>query len=61
MRRLTSATATQTTPSFEPSAAQAQQQTAGAQLTGQPLAGSGDPNVNAALTLLCHLQLSAPA
>ncbi len=26
-----------------------------------PLAGSSDPSVNAALALLCHLQVSAPS
>jgi hypothetical protein len=57
MRRLASATATQATSSFEPGTAQA----AGAPPTGQPLAGTADPKVNAALTLLCHLQISPPA
>jgi hypothetical protein len=61
MRRLASASATQARPSFEPSAAQAQQRATGAQPTGVPLAGTSDPNVNAALALLCHLQVSAPA
>jgi hypothetical protein len=61
MRRLASAGARQATPSFKPSAAQAQQQAAGTQPTGQPLAGTSDPNLNAALALLCHLQVSAPA
>jgi hypothetical protein len=57
MGRLAAATATQATPSFEPSAAQAQQQASGAQPTGQPLAGTGNANVDAALAALCHLQL----
>jgi hypothetical protein len=61
LRRLAPATATQGTPAFQPSAAQARQQASGAPLTGAPLAGTSDPAVNAALTLLCHLQVSAPA
>jgi hypothetical protein len=60
MRRLASATATQATAPFEASAAQAQQEAAGAQPTGQPLAGTSDAGVNAALAELCHLQISAP-
>jgi hypothetical protein len=58
IRRLASAPATQTRSSFEPSAAR---QAVGAPPTGLPLAGTGDPNVDAALTLLCHLQVAPPA
>jgi hypothetical protein len=61
LRRLAAATATQATPAFLPSAAQAGRQASGAPLTGVPLAGASDPAVNAALALLCHLQVSAPA
>jgi hypothetical protein len=61
LRRLAAATATQAAPAFQPSPAQAQQQASGAPLAGVPLAGTSDPAVNAALALLCHLQVSAPA
>ena len=56
---LASATATQATKDFVPSAAQGQQEATGAPLTGQPLAGAGDAEVTAALSALCHLQISA--
>jgi hypothetical protein len=52
--RLLSAQATQSTPGFVASAAQAT--TRGAP-TGRTLAGSIDPGVNAALAFLCHLQV----
>jgi microsomal dipeptidase-like Zn-dependent dipeptidase len=73
MNRLASATATQATAPFEPSTTQTAQEQAAADgdapspaatpsapLIGQPLAGSADSTVNAALAALCHLQLSAP-
>jgi hypothetical protein len=60
MRRLASATATQRTAPFEASATQSRQEASGAQPTGQPLAGVGDRNVDAALAQLCRLQVSAP-
>jgi molybdenum cofactor biosynthesis enzyme len=59
MARLASATATQQTAPFEASAAQSERQAAGDALTGQPLAGAGNAQVTAALSALCHLQLSA--
>jgi hypothetical protein len=52
--RLLAARATQAQPSFEPSAAQA---ASGGALTGRTLAGTSNPRLNAALTLLCHLQV----
>jgi hypothetical protein len=55
--RLLSAQAAQTSPGFVPSDAQAA--TRGAP-TGRTLAGSIDPSLNAALTLLCHLQVQSP-
>lgn len=55
MTRLASATATQQTAPFEAAAAQA----AGVAPTGRPLAGAGDAQVTAALSALCHLQISA--
>jgi hypothetical protein len=61
MRRLAGATATQSAPAFQASPQQTQQQASGAPLTGVPLAGTGDPSLDAALALLCHLQVSAPA
>jgi hypothetical protein len=60
MARLASATATQATTSFEAGATQSAQQAAGEQPTGQPLAGTADTTVTAALAALCHLQVSAP-
>ena len=70
MGRLASATATQTTAPFEAGATQSAQQAAGKQptgqplatrqLTSQPLASATDATVTAALTALCHLQISAP-
>jgi hypothetical protein len=59
MRRVGSASATQVTAPFEPGAAQAEQPSTPP--TGQPLAGTADPTVNAALAALCHLQVSAPS
>jgi hypothetical protein len=76
MARLASATATQTTAPFEAGATQAAQQAAGEQPTGTPLVtqqvasqplatqtpltGAADATVTAALSVLCHLQLSVP-
>jgi hypothetical protein len=57
MHRLASAKARATTPRFEPSAAPG----AAAVPTGRPLAGSGNARADAALTMLCRLQVSAPA
>jgi hypothetical protein len=57
MRRLGAARA-HTTSQFEPSPAQ---RPGTAQLTGRPLAGTGDENADAALALLCQLQVSALA
>jgi hypothetical protein len=57
MRRLTSARARTTTASFEPSPAQR----TGAVPTGRPLAGTGNTDTDAALALLCQLQVSALA
>jgi hypothetical protein len=59
MGRLATASATQATAPFVASAPQAEQQAAGAQPTGQPLAGTADATVTSALAALCHLQLSA--
>jgi hypothetical protein len=53
MARLRSAEATQVHADFVPSAAQA----TASRLTGRALAGSLDPRLNAALALLCHLQV----
>ncbi|HET6509180.1 MAG TPA: Coagulation factor 5/8 type domain-containing protein [Baekduia sp.] len=61
MTRLAAATATQRTAPFEASADQAAQQADGAAPTGQPLVGAGDAQVTAALSALCHLQLSLPS
>jgi hypothetical protein len=58
--RLAAATATQTTAPFEAGATQAAQQAAGEQPTGQPLVGAGDAQLTAALSALCHLQISVP-
>jgi hypothetical protein len=54
MRRVLGAKATAAPRVFIPSAA-----TAGARgrLTGKPLAGTSDPKLNAALALLCNLQM----
>jgi hypothetical protein len=52
--RLLSARATQATPGFAPSPAQAASHGA---VTGQTLAGSSNPRLNSALALLCHLQV----
>jgi hypothetical protein len=52
--RLLSAQATQAAPGFTPSRAQAARRGA---VTGQTLAGSSSPRLNAALALLCHLQV----
>ena len=56
MRRLASARATATTARFEPGAL-----TRATAPTGQPLAGTGSANANAALAMLCQLQVSALA
>jgi hypothetical protein len=53
MARLRSAEATQVHADFVPSAANA----TASGLTGRALAGSLDPRLNAALALLCHLQV----
>jgi hypothetical protein len=56
MRRVLSAKASALPRRFVPSAA-----TAGARgrVTGRPLAGTSDPRLNAALTMLCNLQASS--
>jgi hypothetical protein len=54
LRRLKAATATPATRAFRPAAAQA---AAGGRPTGQTLAGTADPRLNAALALLCSLQI----
>jgi hypothetical protein len=54
MRRVSSAKARLTAARFEP-------QAGAARLTGRPLAGSGDTRTDAALALLCRLQVSALA
>jgi microsomal dipeptidase-like Zn-dependent dipeptidase len=53
MRRLTTVKARATTARFEPGTVRA------AQLTGRTLAGSGSATTDAALTMLCQLQVSA--
>ena len=55
-RLMLSARAAQTQREFVPSAAQAAAATRGAP-TGRTLAGSGNPRLNQALALLCHLQV----
>jgi hypothetical protein len=57
MRRLASARATATPSRFEPGVAPPR----AAVPTGRPLASTGDTNTDAALTLLCQLQVSALA
>jgi microsomal dipeptidase-like Zn-dependent dipeptidase len=54
LRRLQAATATRAPRAFRPSAAQA---AAGGRPTGRTLAGTADPRLNAALALLCSLQM----
>jgi hypothetical protein len=54
MRRLAAARARSTTSRFEPRAG-------AARLSGRPLAGTGDGKADAALALLCRLQVSALA
>jgi hypothetical protein len=54
MRLLLAAKASRAARVFRPNAAQG---SATPRLTGQPLAGSADPSVNATLALLCSLQL----
>jgi hypothetical protein len=58
MRRVLSAKATARRRGFVPSAAQA---TASGRPTGKPLAGTSDPRLNAALTMLCSLQAGGAA
>ena len=60
VRLMLSAKAAQTQREFVPSAAEAVAATRGAP-TGQTLAGSSNPRLNAALTYLCHLQVQAPS
>ena len=55
--RLRAAKATNATPEYVPG--EAETATRGA-LAGRSLAGSSDPRLNAALALLCHLQVQAP-
>jgi hypothetical protein len=54
LRRLQAATATPAPRAFRPAAAQA---AADGRPTGRPLAGTADPRLNAALALLCSLQV----
>jgi hypothetical protein len=54
LRRLRSARATRAPRAFHPAAAQA---AAGGRPTGRTLAGTADPRLNAALALLCSLQM----
>jgi len=53
MNRVLHASATAVRPRFVPNAAQ----THAGRPTGKPLAGTSDPRVNAALTMLCGLQM----
>jgi hypothetical protein len=54
VRRLRAATATRAPRAFRPAAGQA---AAAARPTGRTLAGTADPRLNAALALLCGLQM----
>jgi hypothetical protein len=54
MRLLLAARASARARTFIPSAAQA---SASGRLTGQTLAGTSDPRLNAALTMLCGLRV----
>jgi hypothetical protein len=54
LRRVQVATATRAARTFRPSRAQA---AAGGRPTGRTLAGTTDPRLNAALALLCSLQV----
>jgi hypothetical protein len=58
MRRVVTAKASALPRKFVPSKA-----TAGARgrITGKPLAGTSDPRLNAALTMLCNLQAGGTA
>src|SRR4051794_21477153 len=57
VHRLRAAKATQALPAFVPGAAQQARAAGAAALTGRTLAGSGTPRLDAALALLCGLQL----
>jgi hypothetical protein len=56
MRRVLRAKASAAPRRFVPSEAQAAAERAGRPITGKPLAGTSDPRLNAALTMLCGLQ-----
>ena len=58
--RLLAAKASPVRPGFIPSVAQAQAAAAG-KPSGQPLAGTSSPRLNAALALLCGLQVHSAA